>query len=65
MSLALMTRKLGPMTEFEKILKTTFDGCIADLSDTAGWNDSSSLWTLAEVLSCNDDLELEAQVAAS
>ncbi|KXJ86264.1 hypothetical protein Micbo1qcDRAFT_153102 [Microdochium bolleyi] len=63
--LALMTRKLGPATEFEKILKATFNSCIADLSDTTGLNDSPSLRTLAKVLSCIDGLEHEAQIAAS
>jgi hypothetical protein len=35
--LALMTRKLGPAVQFEELLKTTFDGCIADLSDNESW----------------------------
>ncbi|KAH8673354.1 hypothetical protein BX600DRAFT_508630 [Xylariales sp. PMI_506] len=65
MPLALMTRKLGPATEFQRILQESFEGCVANLSDDSSWNDSSSLRTLAKVLSCVEGLEKEAQIAAS
>ncbi|ORY68464.1 uncharacterized protein BCR38DRAFT_481950 [Pseudomassariella vexata] len=62
--LALTTRKLEPIVQFQEILTTIFDGCIANLSDSTGWNDCMSFRTLAKVLFSVGSLGSEAQMAA-
>lgn len=63
--LALMTRKLGPAIQFQEIMQKAFDGCIANLSDNTGTNDSSSFRLLSKVLSCIEGLEKEASISLS
>ena len=63
--LALMTRRLGPASDFQQTLVDTFDGCIEALKDTIGWNDCASFRMLAKTLSCVPGLEREASVAAT
>lgn len=36
--IALMSRVVGQATEFEAVMKRTFDTCVEGLSDTVGWN---------------------------
>jgi hypothetical protein len=63
--LALMTKKMDPVVEFQYRLDKTFQGCIAALSDSEGWNDKPSFRILARVLACLQGLEKEAEIAAS
>ncbi|CAG8978789.1 hypothetical protein HYALB_00011054 [Hymenoscyphus albidus] len=62
---AIMHRALGSATEFESILKKTFDTCIQGLSDTVGWNDSSSFRLLSKVLACVEGMERDSLIALS
>lgn len=64
-ALALMTRAVGTPAEYEEILRNTFEACVGNLSDSVGWNDSSSLRLLARVLSCVAGLERDALIATS
>jgi hypothetical protein len=64
-ALALMTRAIRPAAEYEEILWNTFEACVTNLSDSVGWNDSSSLRLLARVLACVEGLERDALIATS
>ncbi|KAJ3545081.1 hypothetical protein NM208_g2690 [Fusarium decemcellulare] len=61
--LAHMTRKMDSV-EFQQGLERTFEGCVAALTDEAGWNDTLSLRVLARVLAVVG-LEREAQIVAT
>ncbi|KAH7141732.1 hypothetical protein EDB81DRAFT_884801 [Dactylonectria macrodidyma] len=61
--LAHMVRKMDAV-EFQQGLERTFEGCVAALTDEAGWNDTLSLRVLARVLALVG-LEKEAQIAAT
>ncbi|KAL2109780.1 hypothetical protein VUR80DRAFT_2045 [Thermomyces stellatus] len=61
--LAHMARKMDPVA-FQQGLERTFEGCVAALTDEAGWNDKLSLRVLARVLALVG-LEREAQIAAT
>ncbi|KAI3391897.1 hypothetical protein diail_6637 [Diaporthe ilicicola] len=58
-----MLRKLGPALEWCDVLQAIFQGCIEELSDDVGWNDSWSFRRLARVLMWVDGMETQAQVA--
>lgn len=62
---AIMHRVLGSATEFESMLRKTFDTCIKGLSDTVGENDNSSFRLLAKVLACVEGLERDSLIALS
>lgn len=62
---ALMSRIVGQTTEFQTTLQKTFDNCIDGLTDTVGWNDSTSFRLLAKVLACMEGLERDALIAIS
>lgn len=62
---ALMSRVVGQATEFQAIMQKTFDTCVEGLSDSVGWNDSSSFRLLAKVLACMEGLERDALIAIS
>lgn len=64
-ALALITRAIRPAAEYEEILRNTFEACVNNLSDSVGWNDSSSLRFLARVLACVEGLERDALIATS
>jgi hypothetical protein len=64
-SLALMTRAIGTPIEYEELMRNTFEACIEGLSDSVGWNDSSSFRLLAKVLACVEGLERDALIAIS
>ncbi|KAH7129470.1 hypothetical protein B0J13DRAFT_138680 [Dactylonectria estremocensis] len=63
--LAIMRRKLGPATSFEKSLNATFKACRAALEDDIWENDSESFRMLAKALSLLPGLESEAMIACS
>jgi len=63
--LALMTRKVGSLLEYQNIMETTFRRCTAALSDSVGWNDMINLAALARVLACMPGLERESRIALS
>ena len=64
---ARMTRRVGPIREFHDGLQKAFAFCYESLNDSVGWNDSSSLESLAELLLAIDGktLEKEARIALS
>lgn len=61
--LAHMARRMDA-SEFQQGLERTFQGCVAALTDEAGWNDTLSLRMLARVLALVG-LDREAQIAAT
>ena len=62
---ALMSRVVGQATDFQAIMQKTFDTCVDGLSDSVGWNDSSSFRLLAKILACMEGLERDALIALS
>lgn len=61
--LAHMARKMDAV-EFQRGLERTFEGCVAALTDQAGWNDRLGMRVLARVLALVG-LGREAQIAAT
>lgn len=62
---ALMVRTIGSPIEFQGIMDQIFQTCINGLSDSLGYNDSSSFRLLAKALTCVPGLEKDAQIALS
>ncbi|KAL9079218.1 MAG: hypothetical protein Q9157_001887 [Trypethelium eluteriae] len=60
---ALMVRKLGPLSEFESTLCSSFNACIEALSDDVASNDSNAIRFFGKVLACLPGLQRDAQIA--
>jgi hypothetical protein len=64
-SLALMTGKMGPTSEFQSLLDNTFREAINSLTDNQAWNDSGGFRILAKVLAFVPEMHRDAQIASS
>ena len=60
-----MTRTVGSPIEFQEMMESIFQTCVAGLTDKVGNNDSRSFRLLAKVLSCVAGLARDAQIALS
>jgi hypothetical protein len=63
--LGRMIRKVRSAEEYQTHMEKVFQTCVAALSDSVGWNDQSSIYILAKLLSCIPGLERDAQKAIS
>jgi tetratricopeptide (TPR) repeat protein len=64
-SLALMTGKMGPTSEFQSLMDNTFREAINSLTDNQAWNDSGGFRILAKVLAFVPEMRRDAQIASS
>jgi hypothetical protein len=62
---ALMSRVMGHVPDYQTTLQKTFDHCMEGLSDSVGWNDDTSFRLLSKVLACVEGLERDSQIAIS
>lgn len=62
---ARMLRKMGPSSEYERVLRGAFSACYEALTDTVGFNDSDNLADLTMILADIPGFENEARIIFS
>jgi hypothetical protein len=60
-----MIRTIGSPVEYQQLLEKWFQTCVKGLTDTVGWNDSTSFRMLAKLLACVPGLERDSQISIS